>query len=151
MAAAVEASTVIAATPEQIWELMGDPHRYPEFAEETDHMVDVPAGPVSEGYVYREYGGIPPFKGESEWRVTVFEPHRRQVHVGDDGKMTFHLSIEIEPAGDGSRLTMRVTVHPRWFLAPVSALLWPLMMRRRAQAAADGTVANVKRILEVQA
>jgi hypothetical protein len=39
-------------------------------------------------------------------------------------------------------------LEPRWFLAPVNAVLWPLMMRKRAQAVLDGTVANAKRIVE---
>ncbi len=148
MASSVTSSIEIAGTPEQIWALLCDPHRYPEIAVPTDRMIHVPDGPMSVGYVYREYGGIPPFKGESEWRVTVFEPHRRQVHVGDDGKMTFNLSIELEPTESGTRFTQTLELKPRWFLAPVNAVLFPLMMRKRAQAAMDGTVANVKRAVE---
>lgn len=33
-------------------------------------------------------------------------------------------------------------------MAPVSAILWPVMMRKRAQEVLDKTVANAKRILE---
>ena len=99
------------------------------------------------GYVYREYGGVPPFKGESTWRVTVFEPKRRQVHVGDDGSMTLDLTIEIDPLERGSRLTQRLKLKPRWYLVPL-IILWPLIMRRRAQEAMDKTVQNVKRKAE---
>jgi hypothetical protein len=38
-------------------------------------------------------------------RLAVFEPHRRQVHLGDDGTVEFELTIESEPIGGGSRLT----------------------------------------------
>jgi hypothetical protein len=41
-----------------------------------------------------------------------------------------------------------MAMQPRWFLAPVNAVLWPLMMRKRAQAVLDKTVANAKRIVE---
>lgn len=146
--AEVIASTDINTPPDLIWALMCDPHGYPELADPTDHMLSVPEEAFGEGSVYREYGGIPPFKGESTWRVTVFEPMRRQVHVGDDGAMTMHLSIELDPIEGGTRLTQRLVMQPRWYLVPVNAVLWPLMMRQRAQEAMDKTVENVKRMAE---
>ena len=142
------ASTEIATPPEVIWALACDPHRYPEFADPTERMVSVPDEEFGVGYVYREYGGIPPFKGESTWRVTVFEPVRRQVHVGDDGSMTFDLSIELDPIDTGTRLTQTLKMKPRWYLRPVNVVLWPLLMRGRAQTALDNTVQNVKRLAE---
>jgi carbon monoxide dehydrogenase subunit G len=144
----VVASIDIASPPEAIWALLCDPHRYPELADPTERMLEVPDGDMGVGYVYKEYGGVPPFKGESEWRVTEFDPMRRQVHVGDDGSMTLDLEIEIASSSDGSRLTQSLELKPRWYLAPVHYILWPLMMRKRAQEAMDKTVANVKRMLE---
>lgn len=142
------ASTEIRAAPEAVWALMCDPNRYPELSDVTDRMLDVPKEDMGVGYIYREYGGIPPFKGESEWRVTEFEPIRRQIHVGDDGMMRIDLSIELMATEAGTRLTMTVALRPRWFVAPVNAILWPLFMRKRGQAAVDKTVANAKRIVE---
>lgn len=146
--AEVVASIDIGARPESIWALMCDPHLYPELADPTDRMLSVPDEKMGVGYVYREYGGVPPFKGESTWRVTVFEPKRRQVHVGDDGSMTLDLTIEIDPLERGSRLTQRLKLKPRWYLVPLNVILWPLIMRRRAQEAMDKTVQNVKRKAE---
>ena len=53
---------------------------------------------------YREYGGIAPFKGESTWKVTEYEPQSRQVHVGDDGAMTIALEVIIAPNENGIKL-----------------------------------------------
>ena len=142
------ASTEIRAAPESVWALMCDVNRYPEVSAATDRMVNVPKEDIAVGYVYREYGGIPPFKSESEWRVTEFEPIRRQVHVGDDGMVKLDLSIDLLPTQAGTRLTMTVALRPRWFVAPVNAILWPLFMRKRGQEAVDKTVANAKRIVE---
>ncbi|MFV2008171.1 MAG: SRPBCC family protein [Longimicrobiales bacterium] len=144
----VVASTQVNTGPEAIWALMCDPHRYPEIADPTERMIDVPDREFGVGYVYKEYGGIKPFMGESEWRVTEFEPMRRQVHIGDDGSMTLNLEIGLTPADSGTRLTQTLIMKPRWYLAPVNAILWPLMMRKRAQEGMDKTVANVKRIAE---
>ena len=146
--AQVVASTQINTGPEPIWALMSDPHRYPDFVDATDRMVDVGTGEFGVGYVYKEYGGIKPFLTESTWRGTEFEPMRRQAHVGDDGKMRMPLEIELAPADAGTRLTITFGLHPRWFLAPVNAILWPLMMRKRAQDVMDKTVANAKHIVE---
>jgi hypothetical protein len=146
----VTASTVITTGPEPIWNLMSDPFRYPDFVDATERMVDVGHGEFGVGYVYKEYGGVKPFLGESEWRVTEFEPMRRQVHLGDDAKMRMPLAIELEPVDCGTKLTISFGLEPRWFLAPMNALLWPLMMRKRSQAVLDGTVANAKRIIEAE-
>ncbi len=146
--AQVVASTEIGTGPEPIWELFCDPHRYPDYVDATERMVDVPDREFGVGYVYKEYGGVPPFLGESEWRVTEFEPMRHQVHIGDDGKMTMPLDVELTPTEGGTRLTIAISMKPRWFLAPVSAVLWPLMMRKRTQAVLDNTVANAKRLAE---
>lgn len=144
----VRSSTQIDAPPERVWALMCDPRRYPEWVIPTDRMLEAPEEDLGVGYVYREHGGIPPFKGDSEWRVTVFEPHRRQVHVGDDGMVTIDLEIELAPVDGGTRLTQTVDLTPRWFMAPLNAILWPLMMRSRAQQAMDDTLANAKRVVE---
>lgn len=146
--AQITASTEIRAAPESVWALVCDVNRYPELVDATDRMVDVPKEDIGVGYVYREYGGLPPFKSESEWRVTEFEPIRRQLHVGGDGMVKADLSIDLLPTQAGTRLTMTIAIRPRWFIAPVNAILWPLFMRKRAQAAIDQTVANHKRIAE---
>lgn len=147
--AAVSSTTRIDASPEKIWKLICDQARYPDFADPTDRMLDLPVGEFGAGSVYREYGGIPPFKGESTWTVTEFKPVHRQVHIGDDGSMTLHLTIEITPTDDrGSRLEQTLQLEPRWYLKPVFLVLWPLMLGDKAQTAMDVTVGNVKRICE---
>ncbi len=146
--ASVTATTEVNGGPEAIWSILSDPNRYPEIADPTERMVEVPDGEMGVGYVYKEFGGIKPFVGESEWRVTEFEPMRRQVHVGDDGTVTMNLEIELTPTDDGTRVTQTLGMEPRWYLVPVNAILWPLMMRKRSQEAMDKTLANLKRIVE---
>lgn len=147
--AEVLSTVVIEAGVEPIWELMCDPNRYPDFVEATERMVDAGSGEFGVGYGYQEYGGLKPFLGESEWRVTEFDPMRHQTHVGDDGKVRIHLDIDLRPVGDDrTELSLRIKLDPRWFLVPVNAVLWPLLMRRRAQTDMDVTTANAKRLVE---
>jgi len=98
--------------------------------------------------VYREYGGVPPFKGESRWEVLHFDPPRRQVHRGTDVAMRFLLEITLEPVEDGTRLYQTLDLTPKWFAWPLSLAMWPLVMKRRGFAALRATQANAKRLLE---
>jgi uncharacterized protein YndB with AHSA1/START domain len=145
----IASSVEIAAPEAAVWDLVSDPRRYPEWVVQTDHMLDVPSNGLREGATYREYAGIAPFKSESEWRVTAFEPHRHQVHLGDDGTVELELTIEIEPVDGQSRLTQTFEVRPRGMVALVMRVMWPIVMRRRLQSANDQSVANAKHLLEV--
>ena len=127
----VSGSATVAAPVEAVWNLMCDMPRYAEWVETTDKVIDMAQGPIEVGYTYREYGGVPPFKGESDWRVSEFEPMARQRQIGDDGMVITDLSIGLEPRPEGTLLTMTVDLAARWFIAPLNAVLWPLMMRRR--------------------
>ena len=144
----VAASTDIGAPPEVMWALYCDPHRYPEFAHATERMLHVPDGPMGVGYTYREVGVMGPFRSEDEWRVTRFEPTRRQVHEADDGTARTQLEIHIEPTPTGCRVTQRFGIAPRGAMRLATAVLWPLFLRRLAQRAMDITVANYKAAAE---
>lgn len=144
----IRAEGDIQAPVEKVWALMSTPERYPELVPATDQLLSVSDGPFGKGTVYREQGGLPPFKGESEWRVTEFDPMTRQVHVGDDGSMRFDLSIEVQPREGGCHLVLDLNLTPRWYLVVPSSVLWLVMMKRRGQAMQDETIANTKRAAE---
>jgi hypothetical protein len=146
----VSSSIEIAVSEQRVWDLESDPRRYPEWVVATDRMLDVPSGGLRRGATYREYGGMAPFKSESEWLVTVFEPYRRQVHLGNDGTVELELTIEIEPINGGCRLTHKLEACPRGMLGALMTLMWPLAIRRRLQRDNDQTIANVKRLVELR-
>lgn len=138
-------SIVVDTGPEAIWALLCDPGVYPDLVEFTDRMVEVSEGEFGQGTTYREYGGIKPFKAESTWTVTEFVPMTRQVHHGTDPAMVLDLTIELEALDEGStRFTQTVELTPKWFAKPLNMVMWPLMLRGRAQAAMDRTMENVK-------
>lgn len=146
--AQIVSSTQIDAKPEAVWAILTDARRVPEWVELTERMIDVPDAEPDVGYVYTEYGGIKPFLGESEWRITEFDPFHHQRHIGDDGTMTMDLAIDVVPTNGGTQVTMTIDLKPRWYMVPVNAILWPLMMRKRGQQAQDQTLANLKRLAE---
>jgi uncharacterized protein YndB with AHSA1/START domain len=144
----IEQFTQINAPVEAVWDLMSDAKRYPEWVEATDRMISAPDEPMNVGYEYEEYGGIPPFKSDSVWRVTEFEPHRRQVHTGDDGSMTMNLVIELTETESGTNLMQSIDLKSRLWMRPLAMLMWPLLMRRRGDKIMEDTGANVKKLLE---
>ena len=138
----------IDAPAEAVWDLLMQPARYPEFATPSDEITDLGDGVVQEGYVYKERGGIPPFKSEMTWTVASVHPNERLVTTGNDGKVTIRAEWILDDRADGSHLAHYIELDPIWYLAPVMGVMWPLMMRSRAQEALDGTMANIKRIVE---
>jgi hypothetical protein len=126
------------------------PARYPEVMTPSDQITELGDGVVKEGYVYKERGGIPPIKSEMTWTVSQAEPNKRLVSDGTDGKVKIHVTWVLNETEAGSHLLHTMELTPAWFLAPVMALMWPLMMRQRAQKALDGTMANVRRIAETE-
>jgi len=131
-----------------MWALLDDTEKYPDWIEVTDRMLEVAEGGLKLDAVYREYGGIPPFKGKSTWRVTEYEPHSRQVHIGDDGAMTITLEVIIAPNENGIKLIQNLHFKPRWWIFPMTLIMWPALMGRRGRAAIVKTQANARAILE---
>ena len=145
----VVASIVVDAPPERVWQVMEDPHGYPDVVVPTERMIETSDVPIRQGTTYREYGGVRPFVGESVWTVTEYRPHEFQRHLGKEPTLSYDLAISFEDLGDGrTRFTQRLAISPAWYLVPMNLFLWPLMMRERTQAAMDATVANVKRVVE---
>lgn len=144
----VSSTVEIDSGPEPIWRLLSEPKRYSDYVTVTEKLLDASDESVQVGSTYREFGGIPPFIGESGWIVTEYEPMTHQHHIGDDGKMRMLLDLDVEPIDDATLLTITLVLEPRWFLVVPNAILWPLMMRGRAQKVIDDTVANAKRIVE---
>ena len=144
----IETSTDIAGPPSAVWGLLMDPARYPEIMTPSDEITELGDGEVDEGYVYKERGGIPPIKSELTWTVAVANPEQRLATDGTDGKVHIHVEWYLTAAEEGTHLVHTMELTPAWFLKPVMAVMWPLMMRNRAQAALDETMATMKRVVE---
>ncbi len=144
----VETGIDIDGPPEAVWELVSQPARYPDFATPSDAIVELGEGDLREGYVYKERGGIPPVKSVMTWTVAEVVPNRRLVSDGTDGNVRIHVDWDLAATASGTRLSHSMELSPAWFLAPVMAVMWPALMRKRAQAALDDTMTNIKRIVE---
>src|SRR5579884_2108252 len=110
----VTASTVIAAPPERLWELVSDTSRYAEWVAGTAAVTRTD-GPAREGSTYDEINPIVrPWRAKTRWTVVEFAPPRRQVHRSENIPFAseFLVIIELAPSGDGSEATFTLQAKP---------------------------------------
>ena len=119
----IVASAVIPAPPDRVWEIACDTSRYPEWVENTLRVIRTD-GPTRPGATYEELSRIAgPWKSVTRWRVTEFDPPRRQVHEGDGVSTAKGMAviIELSPAGQDTNFTLTVRYTPRF--GPAGSLI----------------------------
>ncbi len=148
--ASIRSTAEIGAPAQKVWDFVCDLQRIPEWVGNTLEMLSVSEGPTGSGTTYRERSRIVgPWKAPTEWRITTFDPPQRQVHEGSlpmGGSAT--LDISLEPAGEGSSITVMMEVGYAPLLRPVGALLDTLFMQRSLQADFDRNVQSLKKLVE---
>ena len=117
----VTASVPVALAPEQTWELLCDTESYAEWVDGTDQVTRTD-GPASPGSTYDEVNPVlGPWKANTRWTVTEFEPPRRQVHAAEGIPMakSFEVVMEVAPVAGASELTL--TLRGETSLGPLGA------------------------------
>ena len=110
----VTASAVTAAPPAQLWELVCDSGRYPEWAAGTA-AVTRSDGPTHQGSTYEEINPIMgPWRVKTRWTVIEFDPPHRQVHRSENVPFAreFLVITDLVPSGAGSQVTVTVRASP---------------------------------------
>jgi len=143
----VEESTHIEAPPEAVWELLSDLSRIPEYVYFVREVFDI-SGPADLDVVYKERAKPGLFESVSEWRITVFEPPRRQAHECAMPEMDASVMSHLEPEDGGTRysLSMDFAVLPR--IRPLGVLLENLFVRRKVQSDCRRVLGDCKRVVE---
>jgi uncharacterized protein YndB with AHSA1/START domain len=119
----ITASAIIPAPPERVWQIACDSSRYPEWVENTLQMIHTD-GPARAGATMEEHTRIAgPWTAVTRWRVTEFDPPRRQVQQGEGVSTAKNMAviIELSPAGQHTSFTLTVRYTPRF--GPVGALI----------------------------
>jgi uncharacterized protein YndB with AHSA1/START domain len=110
----VTASTMIAATPERVWELVSDTSRFPEWVAAAA-AVPRTDGPAREGSTYDELTRlVGPFRAKTHWTFVESDPPRRLVQRSEDVPFAseFFVITEVAPSGDGSKVTSTLRARP---------------------------------------
>ena len=148
--ARLEASIYIHAPPEAVWALLANLSHIPEYVPFVRDVFDVAEPPVRTETTYAERATLGPFASVSRWRITVWSPPRRQVHVGTMPGMELTLTVELIPTDNGTHYSqsMEFVFLPKpW---PVGRLLARLLMRRKLTWAFPKIVERIKQIVETE-
>ncbi len=145
--ARVSGSIEIAAPRTVVWDKMNEMERWPDWIAFTDRMVEIP-DEIGVGSTYKEYGGPGKMKSESEWVITEFQPHSRQVHIGDLGPMKPEITMTFEDSGEGTLLQQMIEfrMFPRF--RPLGSLLEILFVKRLMQSGLNETMDGFKKFVE---
>jgi uncharacterized protein YndB with AHSA1/START domain len=141
----VTASTVIAAPPEAVWELVSDTSRYAEWVVGTAAVTRTD-GPARERSTYDEINPIVgPWRAKTRWTVIEFDPPHRQVHRSEDIPLAseFLVIIELASSGDNSNVTITLRANPS--LGVIGASLLSLL-KSRTRKDNERTVRNLAEI-----
>lgn len=144
----VQSTVRVEASPEEVWEILIDVDRWPDWVAFTDEVTYVSEGPFGEGTVYRERSGPGPLKSESEWRVTEFDPPRRTVHRGDIGILQPILTLELDPANGYTRIHQTIDYELLPDFRPLGWLLERLFVHWLMQRSLNWTIRNLKRAVK---
>ena len=110
----VTASAVTAAAPAQLWELVCDTSRYPDWVAGTA-AVTRSDGPTHQGSTYEEINPIMgPWRVKTRWTVIEFDPPHRQVHRSENVPFAreFLVIIDVVSSGAASQVTVTVRASP---------------------------------------
>lgn len=147
----IRVQTDIEVPREQLWDFVNDFDRMTDWVTFADEVTYLSEGEIGEGTIYREYGGIGPMSGESEWEITEFEPPARQVHVGDLGIMEPELTMSFEDLDGSTRFTQSMLFQALPNLRPLGWLLETVFIKRALRSGLRDTQDNLKRLVESEA
>lgn len=129
----------IRASPEEVFDLMADYERYPDWVSIVEEARLVAGDRMGVDAEYEEVSRLGPIRLTSTWRTTAFDRPNRQVHRGRLPFGPVELTIETRPDGDGgTTLDHRVelTALPR--LRPLGRVLeWVVLVRSFERDMAD--------------
>lgn len=139
------------APPELAFELMADYERYPEWVAIVGEATLVKGNRIETGAEYEEVSPLGPFRSTSHWRVTEFDPPRRQVHLGQLPFGPVELTIETRPDGDRGTIldhTVELPAFPRF--RPLGWLLERLVLVRTFGSDMEESLATFAEIVEAE-
>lgn len=128
-----EATTTIHAPVEIVWASLNDIARTPDWVTGlADARLETPE-PVGVGSVYTDYNRLGPFLQVTRWRVTVFEPHKLQVHESESAVLPSRMTLELSPTTAGTALRMTVEYRLLPGLGAISRALESALMNHLLQ------------------
>jgi uncharacterized membrane protein len=130
----VERSIDIEAPPDVVWRVMSDVEKWPEWTASMRRIERIGDGPLAKGSSARVAArGGPP----AVWTVTELEKGRSFKWEAKTSGTLAVANHVVEPAGEGSRVTLTLTINGGLALALMSPLV-SAIARRNVRQEAEG-------------
>ena len=141
-------SVDIARPATDVWALLEDVRRLPEFSKSTVEVLDAPERLTHAGQHFRQVVRQVGRCFESDWEVLDIEPGRRLVIEGSVGfGVRYRLTESVEPVGtDASRMTLQVDYTLPF--GPLGKVASRLGVERLAEREAGEVLEGLKRVIE---
>ena len=114
-----QASTIIDAAPAEVFTAITAVDRLPEWNQRIAAVTRTPGTPLTEGAEWTVQMYVPPARWPSRSRVLTHDPVRllfEYISQSDDGNPSYILwRWSIVPEGNGTRVTVGWTGHPKTF------------------------------------
>lgn len=138
----------IEAPPEEVWGIISDVERAPQWVTVMLQLVSTTDNPVRLGATYRERSKVGPSVSETEWRITRFEPPRVQVHECNEPSMHAVLTMSVDANGTGTELRHHTEYQMMPRIRPLGWLLEKLIVNRTMSRQMTATVDNLVDLAE---
>jgi carbon monoxide dehydrogenase subunit G len=144
---AVEVSTLIRATPEEVWAVVMDPDRLGDWVTIHRRVADVSRGPVRKGFSMAQTIHLRGANFRVRWALVQCEFARRAVWEGRGPAMsTAHTEYLLVPEGDSTRF--RYTVDFRAPFGPLGAVASRALVGGIPEREARNSLRRLKDLLE---
>jgi uncharacterized protein YndB with AHSA1/START domain len=140
----VEKTIVIECPVEEVWEYIADGRNDPQWCDKVISVEQITGADAGPDASYRVVHRPIRLKKSKELAVTVeeFDPPRRMRMREEDDDGVFNVTYELEPAGEGTRLTQRDQIE--WKIAKFQRPI----ARRMVSGDIEKQLSALKRVLE---
>lgn len=143
----IERSIEVGRPPGEVFALLTDLDRLPEWATIVVATRDVSQVPLRRGNTFKQTVRVLGQEIESEWTVVDFDPPRRVAYTATaPGGGEMRMTQTVGPAGDGSRVDLKVEYEVPGGL--LGELFDHLVMEEGNEREAEASLAALKRLLE---
>lgn len=144
--ARAELSVVIDRPVEDVFAVMTDPERQPEWSSATQEAKQISPGPTGVGSRARFVAKFLGRRIENESEVTEFEPNRRFTAETKSGPFPFRIAMTFTPVGPGTRVDLSIEAEPGGFFKVAEPLFVTLGKRQF-----ENDLATLKDLMEAGA
>ncbi len=143
----VSLSARIAATPEEVWKMVMDPHRLGEWVTIHRALRSADGGPPKVGYKMEQQVHLRGVSLDIHWRLARCKPYRLAAWEGrGPARSRAHTEYVLRPDGDGTHFDYRNEFRAP--LGPLGALASRALVGGMPEREAQHTIERLRALLE---